>query len=142
MTLFVAAILIYAFKGIYINTKMWSPGWKWTAWIAFWGIIATSFFMWLWSRYNWMYLHDNYPGLQDFLNGTMITLVISCVVMVAFNLIDDIAHFVRWIAAKTGPAEIEFEGPKISRWRFISQLGLGACCVRCCACALKVWSVG
>jgi len=126
MTLTIAAILIYAFKGIYINTKMWSSGWKWTAWIAFWGVIAISFFTWLWSRYNWMYLHDNYPAFQDFLNGTMITLVITCVVMVAFNLIDDIAHFVRWIAAKTGPVEIEIEGPKISRWRFISQIGLGA----------------
>lgn len=126
MAITVALILIYAFKGVYINTKMWSTGWKWTAWGFYWGIMIITFVAWIWAGNNWSFLRENYPSLHEMINGTIITLVLTCLVMVIFNLFDDITHFIRWIVAKTGPAEIETEAAKISRWKFISQIGLGA----------------
>ena len=126
--LFVIAVMVYAFKGVYVNTKGLATGWKWTVWAGYWLIMVASFWAWLYNSNNWSELRANNPQLQEFIMGAIITVVISCAVLVLFNLIDDLVHFVRWLKMKS-VKEVALDGddglPKISRWRFISQLGIG-----------------
>ncbi|NNE54633.1 MAG: metallophosphoesterase [Flavobacteriales bacterium] len=125
---FVIAVMLYAFKGVYINTKSFATMWKWIIWVGYWLVMAATFWAWLYNSNNWSELRANHPQLQELIMGAIITVVVSCCVLVIFNLIEDLVHFVRWLRMRSTteiPLDSDATLPTISRWKFISQVGLG-----------------
>ncbi|MDG1159007.1 MAG: metallophosphoesterase [Flavobacteriales bacterium] len=121
--------ITYSIKSVFVLSKSLGRKRRWLV-TSIYTLVTGGLFMYFFiTSRDFQELRENNPALLDFVVGGFFTLMVTCLVMGLFHLVEDIIWvmkaIVRSVRGHSKVAE-DLGGSKMTRSTFISKLGLGA----------------
>lgn len=126
---FILIVDLYTFKGLYLLTNRIKTRWlRLSIHAGYWFITLLSVAATFWIAHNITTIHSTRDYQTFFtLVGLVMLSVAPKLIFIAFHLADDMYYLVRRLMRKEAPAADDAN--KISRAKFLTQVGLGAAAI-------------